>query len=212
MVTRVLDTSHGAKGTVRRHRCECGSRWTSDATLRAGSLVLPPLAARQALLLGIAEPPNGEGAPHLAGAPTNSPGSLSSPDLGLSLDPDLRIASKPTKRSPNKMSRHSYSEPFERAWALYPRRDEKTLAYAQWLFSARDIGEERLAELVIAALGWQVPTLWDGPNWRYAKFFARYLKARKWEDEQPSPAQSAHQSKNGAALSAWLGLNRGGSR
>lgn len=206
METRVLDTKHEAKAVVRRHRCGCGARWTSDATLRAGSLELP-LVGMPPPYLAIATPTNGAPLNHMDPTPTNGRGSLSSPDPGLLFsgsDPDL---SKPNNRSPNKM-RLQYSAPFEAAWRLYPRRDEKALAYAQWKYSAKDVGEDSLAALVIAALRWQVPTLWDGANWRYAKYFSRYLKARKWEDEQPSPGQAARGSKNGAALSAWMELQR----
>jgi hypothetical protein len=78
-----------------------------------------------------------------------------------------------------------YSAAFEVAWKLYPRRDEKALAYAQWKYSAKEIGEDALCALVVEALRWQVPLLWSGSNWRFAKYFARYLKARKWEDEEP---------------------------
>lgn len=101
------------------------------------------------------------------------------------------------------------SQAFEGVWKLYPRREEKALAFAQWQYSARDLGEEALAELVTAALAWQVPMFWDGANWRYAKYFSRYLKARKWEDERPSLAPQTPPSKNGGALAAWMELNRG---
>lgn len=174
----MLDTKHSEKETTRRHSCVCGARWNSAARVISGSVVRP--------LIPLPIPISGGGQPPLEEAPISGGGiSFSDPDL-LS-GPGSNPSSKLTNRFHNKM-RAQYSAAFEAAWDLYPRRDEKAMAYAQWKYCAKDIGEDNLAALVIAALQWQVPLLWAGPNWRFAKYFARYLKAKKWEDERPVPA------------------------
>lgn len=103
-----------------------------------------------------------------------------------------------------------YSAPFTAAFDAYVRREEKAVAYAIWQVMAKTVdgGEEALSRLVLAALAWQIPMHWGGDNWRYAKYFGRYLKARKWEDEPPSPGREAPASKNGHVLAAWLSQHR----
>lgn len=124
------------------------------------------------------------------------------PDLDLDLDQEkeLKDPPKPPKgvflfqTSPRTRKRPEYSEPFERALAAYPRRDEKADGYAAWkTAAAKEGGEEKLCELVLAALKWQVPLHWAGENWKFAKYFHRYLKKGKWEDQQPQ-RKSGHVS------------------
>ena len=86
--------------------------------------------------------------------------------------------------------RIQYSDCFSTAWKLYGRKDEKERAFVEWLKQAKEAGgEEKLLELVSAALKWQGP-MWQVDGWKFAKYFERYLKARKWEDE-PSAGQRA---------------------
>jgi hypothetical protein len=78
-----------------------------------------------------------------------------------------------------------YSPAFETAWKLYGRRDEKLRAYGEWIIQARLAGGETLLlPLILAALKWQSPG-WATEGWRFAPYFERYLKRRKWEDEPP---------------------------
>ena len=39
-----------------------------------------------------------------------------------------------------------------------------------------------LRDLILKALAWQGPR-WAQDGWKFAKYFERYLKARRWEDE-----------------------------
>ena len=78
-----------------------------------------------------------------------------------------------------------YSAAFEAVWKLYGRKEEKSKAYTQWRSSSKIVGGEIvLRDLVLAALSWQGP-MWAADAWKYAKYFERYLKARKWEDARP---------------------------
>lgn len=105
-------------------------------------------------------------------------------DLNPPNDPDGSLSLKPAAKV---RQRHQYSEPFERAIGAYPRREEKAKAHDAWKAAAKGIegGETRLCDLVLDALKWQIPLYWAGDNWKFAKYFERYLKARKWEDLPP---------------------------
>jgi hypothetical protein len=79
------------------------------------------------------------------------------------------------------------SAEFETAWKQYGRKEEKANAYAAWKAVAPSVGGEvALLGVVLAALKWQGP-LFAKEGWKFAKYFERYLKRRKWEDE-PGPA------------------------
>lgn len=85
----------------------------------------------------------------------------------------------------------AYSSAFETAWKTYGRKEEKLRAYKQWVISAKESGgESRLLPLILGALSWQAP-LWSPEGWKFAPYFERYLKRRKWEDEKPAPASAA---------------------
>lgn len=82
----------------------------------------------------------------------------------------------------------TYSTAFDAAWKLYGRKIEKVSAWKQWRIESKLAGgEERLRELVVAALAWQAPDL-AKEGWRYAPYFERYLKAHRWEDEKTPTA------------------------
>jgi hypothetical protein len=47
-------------------------------------------------------------------------------------------------------------------------------------------GETLLVTLILGSLRWQGP-IWAADGWKFAPYFERYLKRRKWEDERPAP-------------------------
>ena len=62
---------------------------------------------------------------------------------------------------------------------------EKGAAFKAWLMAAGEVGSEvELLALVLGALRWQGP-IWGADGWRFARYFERYLRQRKWEDEPP---------------------------
>jgi len=78
-----------------------------------------------------------------------------------------------------------YSPFFERCWKVYGRKEEKWEAFAAWVQVAPSVGgEAELMDLVLRALKWQTP-IYQTDGWKYARYFERYLKRRKWEDEPP---------------------------
>lgn len=104
----------------------------------------------------------------------------SSPDS----DPDLRLSSNPTRARVRGKARE-YSAPFEIAWRQYGRKEEKLRAFIEWNNQARQFGgEPKLLPLILNSLRWQAQ-LWAVDGWKFAPYFERYLKRRKWEDERP---------------------------
>jgi len=93
-----------------------------------------------------------------------------------------------------KKARLAYSDAFGEAWKLYGRHEEKPKAFAQWKAEARGMegGEQELLGLVSSALVWQ-GKLWAPDGWKFAPYFERYLKRRRWEDE-PSSRQQPQQT------------------
>lgn len=82
-----------------------------------------------------------------------------------------------------------YSDAFETAWRAYGRKDEKLRAYGEWIIQARLAGGDTLLlPLILASLRWQGP-IWAAEGWKFAPYFERYLKRRKWEDEPPPVPQ-----------------------
>jgi hypothetical protein len=107
---------------------------------------------------------------------------------------DLKLFPVPADDGPKqviplggKRARLAYSESFEAAWKLYGRHEEKPNAFAQWKAEAKALegGEQELLELVTSALSWQGP-IWERDGWKFAKYFERYLKRKKWTDKKPS--------------------------
>ena len=89
-----------------------------------------------------------------------------------------------------------YSPAFETAWRAYGRKEEKLRAYGEWIVQARLTGGETLLlPLILASLKWQGPG-WAMEGWKFAPYFERYLKRRKWEDERPpQPTAAPRQTK-----------------
>lgn len=67
-----------------------------------------------------------------------------------------------------------------------------------WLVASGEVGgEDQLLSLVITGLRWQGPN-WGLEGWRFAPYFERYLKKRRWEDE-PLPIPTGAPRANGLA-------------
>jgi hypothetical protein len=106
---------------------------------------------------------------------------------------DSASVSKPPERARARGKAVEYSQHFETAWKLYGRKEEKAQAFAAWkIEGARLGGEEALLPLILRALAWQAP-IWAADGWRFAKYFERYLKRRKWEDEPSDAARGQRQ-------------------
>src|SRR4029079_3951741 len=93
-----------------------------------------------------------------------------------------------TPKFPVRGKAREYSKAFEIAWKAYPRREQKFEAYAIWQLRSRDVGETELLTLIMLALNWQKKG-WAKEGYKFAPYFERYLKRRKWEDEPPAAQQ-----------------------
>jgi hypothetical protein len=117
-------------------------------------------------------------------AVNGSANSSSDPDpISLSSNPQASLLSEPRARvrGPNKQ----YSAAFEAAWLQYGRKQEKEESFFRWRIVAPTVGgEETLLRLLLVAFAWQARE-WGPEGWKFAPYFHRYLKRRKWEDERP---------------------------
>jgi hypothetical protein len=122
-------------------------------------------------------------------------GAISSPDLDPGSDSGDRIRSGilPPKL-PKRGKAREYTQVFEAAWKLYGRKEEKQQAFTAWLVASGVVGgEEQLLSLVASALKWQAE-IWVPDGWKFAPYFERYLRKRRWDDEPappPKPRQLA---------------------
>lgn len=134
---------------------------------------------------------------------------------GLALPTDLSgllVYERPTDPSgetPKKTTRgraREYTQAFELAWKAYGRKDQKFEAFGVWIIRSKESGgEPALLTLVLGALKWQGPA-WANEGWRFAPYFERYLKRRKWEDE-PMPTGAGVPEKvaqSRSAMATWL--------
>lgn len=111
-------------------------------------------------------------------------GGLSLPD-SLDRNTTEQSLQKETPKSPKRGKAREYTEYFELAWKAYGRKDQKFEAFGIWVLRAREVGgEASLLTLVLSALKWQSSS-WAEEGWKFAPYFERYLKRRKWEDERP---------------------------
>ena len=124
----------------------------------------------------------------------------------------------PIEKSRTRGKALSYSGSFEVAWRSYGRKEEKLRAYKEWIVQAPSVGgETRLLQLILAALKWQAPE-YAAEGWKFAKYFERYLRARKWEDEPrpaAAPANGVHRlppSVQAGRDSAARFISRGGTK
>lgn len=161
------------KTVTRRRSCEdCGASWTTDERLRKGTISVAT------------------GRPSLA---TNSPvssGPKSPADHGTESKLEKRAAQLAPQKAPNsEVPKPKYSELFEECWKLYGRKEEKDEGFSQWRLQAKLIGSEReLRDLIVAALAWQAPK-WATDGWKFAVYFHRYLKRKKYRDEQAASSR-----------------------
>ncbi len=157
--SEVSKTLDDGKLIARQRRCACGTRWVTDERVRKGSLVAI----------------EGAGGISLSGNSPADYGSDSNPTASLLSDPRVRVERKTYK----------YSAEFESAWTVYGQRAEKIRGYQAWKAIAPTVGGERaLRELVVSALAWQSHD-WAKDNWKFAPYFERYLKRRRFDDERP---------------------------
>src|SRR6185312_4173071 len=159
-VTKTMDSGNSIQ---RRRLCACGWMWTTrEIEMKGTGAFMAINDCGQKTLVARSE----GGDIDLLSSPGSSP--LKDPD-----------------RSERRANWTPYSAAFETCWREYGRREEKVKAYARWKIEAKLLGnEEALRDLVLKALAWQGP-MWERDGWRFAKYFERYLKARKWQDEPP---------------------------
>lgn len=203
----------------RNHACACGARWSSEQRPIMEALVVPN---------GHICPPDPDGAAicdqgtlETGAKPPEKAKDLSDPDPnclnGFLADPDLSQRSPlpdPILDHPSKADRargNLYSQAFRDCWQAYGRKEQKGAAYANWVAQARLMGGEApLRSFVLEALVWQGPQ-WAADGWRYAPYFERYLKRRRWED-QPLPSRNVPRATQSIvdAGKAWLAKKGGG--
>jgi hypothetical protein len=117
-------------------------------------------------------------------------GGLSLPGLSDLSSPERETTKKDqeTPFLPTRGRAREYTQSFEFAWKAYGRKEQKFEAFAVWVVRSREAGgEAQLLAMVLSALKWQAP-LFAADGWKFAPYFERYLKRRKWEDERPSAA------------------------
>lgn len=119
-------------------------------------------------------------------------GGLSSPDLSESERPETGSDQILPPYLPKRGKNRTYTQLFETAWKLYGRKEEKGQAFKAWLVASGEVsGEDRLLSLVMGSLRWQ-GEIWGADGWRFAPYFERYLRKRRWEDEPlPQPVGMA---------------------
>lgn len=88
---------------------------------------------------------------------------------------------------------------FCRFWDAYPKRVAKKDARKAW---AKLRPSVQLVDVMIAALGWQVPAYqWDGAKFDYALYPASWLNGERWKDERRKVARPVVTE---AAEPSWL--------
>jgi hypothetical protein len=162
------------KTVTRRRSCEdCGAYWTTDERVRKGTISVATTRPSLATNVPVSLDPK-------------SPG-----DHGTENTQEKRPAQIATAKAPNSdPPKPKYSELFEECWKLYGRKEEKDEAFSQWRAQTKLVGTERgLRDLVVAALAWQAD-IWAVDGWKFAVYFHRYLKRKKYRDERPSAAKA----------------------
>lgn len=164
-VTKTMDNG----GSISRRRlCACGAQWTTKEKTEPGTLLVS----------------NGQSDGTLVTRSVGGDISLlpSDPSRSSLSDPD-RAGAQSEKRA-----KSPYSDAFEATWLLYGRKEEKVKAFAAWKIAARKEGsEEALAVKIAVALEWQAPA-WARDGWRFARYFERYIKHERWNDERGAQA------------------------
>jgi hypothetical protein len=168
--------------------CRCGATWAAELRVIRGSIGVkkgviggtsntpnPPIFDPQ---ITPKSPPNHE----LGGFSLSDSGLL--PIFSADSDPErARVSATPRVRGKSK----AYSPAFEECWRKYGRKEEKAEAFKHWGDAVRQLGgnESALRDSILAALEWQA-SIWGAESWKFAPYFERYLKRRRWEDERPT--------------------------
>lgn len=130
---------------------------------------------------------------------------------GLSLPSEsssILITGEDKKETPKLRVRgkaREYSQAFEIAWKSYGRKEQKFEAFGVWLLRAQELGgEAQLLTLFLTAIKWQAPG-WAAEGWKFAPYFERYLKRRKYDDEMPPApvASNPRTAGNAEVLARW---------
>ena len=109
----------------------------------------------------------------------------SSQGIEIQSNEEKTIETPFSPKRPVRGKAREYSQAFEIAWKAYGRKEQKFEAFGVWLLRAKELGgEPQLLTLILKALKWQGP-LWAVEGWKFAPYFERYLKRRKWDDEEP---------------------------
>ena len=84
-----------------------------------------------------------------------------------------------------------YMAGFDIFWKEYPRKVGKQDAILEW---KKLRPSEELLQVILKALSWQKKTIgWKKDNGQYIVHPCRYLKKKRWEDEQEGRGQSPGQ-------------------
>jgi hypothetical protein len=210
---RTLKTMEVGLLTHRHHRCcACGARWPSEQRPILDGLLVATNSHEPEKGAAISGQNGAEKPQETVGKPSDQGSHLSSlplfPALAVS-DPDPYLD---PKLQGDRARGSLYSQAFTDCWRAYGRREEKPDAYAQWVLQARLMGGEgALRGVVLDALVWQGP-LWAIDGWKFAPYFVRYLKRRKWEDERPERTIARATQSIVNAGQAWLAKKNGGNR
>jgi hypothetical protein len=216
--TGVDKTIDSGTFVIRRRNChQCTAAWSTTERLIKGTLV------------ATGDPDSGPSDPENGGDPqplvatggfpqANLPSVfLSDPNpSSFPLDPDfspgLEASDSGARTREPRRGRRGKNKPttpdFEAVWKLYGRKEDKAEAFEVWGPIAMDFGgEPKLRVAIEGALIWQAPN-WAKEGWKYAPYFCRYLRRRKWEDAPPPPALNgvARPGSRGAALNVDHGL------
>lgn len=83
---------------------------------------------------------------------------------------------------------HRPEQTFTAAWTIYPRKEARKDGLKAWCDLNPD---EALVAEILTAMTWQAH-LWvvvEGRDRRYIPLFGTYIRAERWTDEKPEPAQ-----------------------
>lgn len=160
---------------LRRRKCLCGARWTTEEKTIRGSLVA----------FSGQETPNpgqgrtAEGQDLATGVPKGGLGVSDSGLIPARSGPFGASGSSGDLRSDRaKAKEPKYSADFVTFWSAYPRKTGKGAAWASWQKAGPQLAD------VLKALAWQRGTFeWRKDAGAFVPMPATYLNQRRWEDE-----------------------------
>lgn len=98
-----------------------------------------------------------------------------------------------------------YSDDFERIWAIYPRKINKTLSYKKFLSALKKVNYETI-ERGVNGYANHV----SGTDPKYIAHFATWIGQERWgNDYAQITADNNSQSKTGASISAAIKVMQG---